>query len=577
VRAVAYIRVSDLSQVEGYSLDAQERLFLQHCKTKGWTPLQVYREEGRSAHSDSIRKRPVFRQLLEDASQGQFDVVVVHTLDRWARNQRVMLESLSILADHQVALASLSENIDYSTPQGRLFIQMLGGFAQYFSDSLATHVSKGLTQRAIQGRHVGGIPFGYASCWESQGAERKRLCHPEHPGGVHLVGPEADAVKEMFRQYATGTATLAQLAAWLNGQGFRTRNTKRLPGPDGLLTSGPRLFTTASVRGILHSPFYAGLVQHKDELYQGTHEPLISKEIFDLVETNLRKNSGRSRTLAPHPERDYLLKGLIRCAYCLMPMWSQTYKSGQRYYREHRASRSLEDCPSAGGAIKCEIPDEQMGRVISAIELGPMWQQQVLAIISVKDEVERVKEQRLRVKDKLKRLGKAFVDGVYDEKEYQRQRRQLELELESLVVPEADAAEEAGKLIQQLPDLWAGATLGERRQLLLTMLNGVYVDSKEERRIVALKPKPAFKALFQIATTKEGSGVMLYNEKTLTLSESSDDLCSWWRRGRVHLRFPHIRKRISFTTLNPWTARMPSLGRGRHSGIFALFAPHLPS
>jgi site-specific DNA recombinase len=350
-----------------------------------------------------------------------------------------------------------------------------------------------------------------------------------------LLKPEAIAVIEMFRQYATGTATLAQLAAWLNDQGFRTHNTKKLPGPDGLLTSGPRLFTTASVRGILHNPFYAGLVKHKDELYQGAHEPLISKETFDLVETNLQKNSGRSRTLAPHPERDYLLKGLIRCAYCLMPMWSQTYKSGQRYYREHRASRSLVDCPSAGGAITCHIPDEQMGRIVSAIELGPRWQQQVLAIISVKDEVERVKEQRLRVKDKLKRLGKAFVDGVYDEKEYQRQRRQLELELDSLVVPEADAAEEAGKLIQQLPDLWEGATLGERRQLLLTMLDGVYVDSKEERRIVALKPKPAFKALFQIATTKEGSRVVLYNEKTLALSESSDDLCSWWRRGRVQL------------------------------------------
>src|ERR687891_1604121 len=175
MRAVAYIRVSDLSQVEGYSLDAQERLFLQHCKTKGWTPIQVYREEGRSAHSDSIRKRPVFRQLLEDASQGQFDVVVVHTLDRWARNQRVMLESLAVLAEHEVALASLSENIDYSTPQGRLFIQMLGRFAQYFSDSLAAHVSKGLTQRAIQGRHVGGIPSATRPAGSPRGRRGKPL------------------------------------------------------------------------------------------------------------------------------------------------------------------------------------------------------------------------------------------------------------------------------------------------------------------------------------------------------------------------------------------------------------------
>jgi hypothetical protein len=224
-------------------------------------------------------------------------------------------------------------------------------------------------------------------------------------------------------------------------------------------------------------------------------------------------------------------------------MWSQTYKSGRRFYREHRASRSLEDCPYAGGAIKCNLPDEQMGQIISAIELGPMWQQQVMAIISVKDEVERVKEQRLRVKDKLKRLGKAFVDGVYEEREYQRQRRQLELELESLVVPEAEAAEEAGKLVQRLPDLWEGANLGERRQILLTMLDGVYVDSKEERRIVALKPKPAFKALFQIATTKEGSRVILYNEKTLASSESFGDLCSWWRRG------------LNYTLIHIWEDR----------------------
>jgi hypothetical protein len=134
-------------------------------------------------------------------------------------------------------------------------------------------------------------------------------------------------------------------------------------------------------------------------------------------------------------------------------------------------------------------------------------------------------------------LGKAYVDGVYDEGEYQRLRRQLELELETLVVPEADAAEAAGKLIQQLPDLWAGATATERRQLLLCMLDGVYVDSKEERSIVALKPKPAFQALFQIATTKEGSGVILFNEKAPAFSESSDELtmCSWWRRGRVEL------------------------------------------
>ena len=124
----------------------------------------------------------------------------------------------------------------------------------------------------------------------------------------------------MFRRYATGTTTLNQLAEGLNGRGLRTRNTRKLGGPDGSVIQGPRLFTHASVRGILHNTFYAGLVRHRKQFYPGVHEPLVSKEVFDVVQDKLRKNSGRSQTLTPRPERQYLLKGIIRCAYCLMPM-----------------------------------------------------------------------------------------------------------------------------------------------------------------------------------------------------------------------------------------------------------------
>ena len=85
LRAVAYLRVSDPSQVDGHSLDAQERLFYELCKSREWEAVKLYREEGKSAHVETISRRPVFRQLLEDAAKHEFDVVVVHTLDRWSR------------------------------------------------------------------------------------------------------------------------------------------------------------------------------------------------------------------------------------------------------------------------------------------------------------------------------------------------------------------------------------------------------------------------------------------------------------------------------------------------------------
>jgi len=523
-----------MSQVEGHSLAAQERLFYELCKSRGWEPVKVYREEGRSAHQESMKKRTVFRQLLDDAAKDQFDVVVVHTLDRWSRNLKVTLESLGTLARHNVSLVSITENIDYSTPQGKLFTQMIGGFAEYFSDSLGTHVSKGLSERAEEGKHTGGIPFGYESCWtdDAKGG-RKRQCDPEHPGGVHIHPTEGPVVAELFRRYAIGTTTLSQLAAWLNEQGFRTCNTRKLPDANGNLTSGPRLFTTASVRGILHNPFYAGRVSYKGELFSGSHEAIVAQEVFDLVKDTLKMNSGRSETLHPRPERQYLLKGIIRCAYCGMPMWAQTYNSGRSYYREHTGSRSHAICEAAGGSIPCHVADEQVGRLVEAIELEPQWLEEVLAIVSLKDEVERVKKEREKTQEKIRRMAQAYVDGLFPEDEYRRQKRLLEMELESLVVPQANAAEEAGKLLKDIPKLWAGANLEERRKLLLTMLDAVYVEAKEAKCIVAIKPKPAFRPIFQVATTREDSGVYIINEPPEITPEAR--MCFWWRRGRVEL------------------------------------------
>jgi site-specific DNA recombinase len=520
VRAVAYLRVSSLSQVEGHSLDAQERLFYETCKARGWQPVRIYREEGKTAHIENIARRPVFRQLLEDAGKNQFDVVVVHTLDRWSRKQKVTIESLTLLAKYNVFLASITENIDYSTPQGKLFTHMLGSFAEYFSDALSVHVTKGLQQRAYEGKHTGGIPFGYESCWiDGERGERKRRCNPEHPGGIHIHPIEGAAVRELFRRYSSGTTTLGELAVWLNEQGLRTRNTHKIPDANGNLVSGPKLFTTASVRGILHNPFYTGKVSYKGNLVNGAHEPLINPELFDLVQATLKKNSGRSETLQSRPAREYLLKGLIRCAYCGLPMWAQTYKSGKTYYREHNHCRSQAPCPSFGSSISCYIIDDQIGKLIEAIELRPHWLEQVLAILSLKDEVERVKKARQDVQEKLRRMAKAYIDGLFPDEEYNRQRRLMEMELESLVVPGVNAAEEAGNLIHNLPELWIEANLGERRKILLTMLDAIYVDAKKYRTIVAIKPKPPFIPIFQVAVSKKESSIRIINEPLETSSK----------------------------------------------------------
>ena len=186
--------------------------------------------------------------------------------------------------------------------------------------------------------------------------------------------------------------------------------------------------------------------------------------------------------------------------------------------------------------MPCRIPDEQMGRIVSAIVLPDAWMDRVLAQVHLADEVKRVTRERRKVEEQLKRLREVYLEGDLPREEYLRRKRGLDDRVQSLVVPGVDAAREAGKLLEDLPSLWQEADLFERRKLLLMMLDAVYVDTVEEKSIIAIRPKPAFQPIFEIATTREGSDVFLINEQPPVPDDPEATIpCSWWRRGRVEL------------------------------------------
>ena len=138
----------------------------------------------------------------------------------------------------------------------------------------------------------------------------------------------------------------------------------------------------------------------------------------------------------------------------------------------------------------------------------------MLAIVNLKDDVDRVKKERKQVQEKLKRMARTYIDGLLSEDEYSRQRKLFEQQLESLVTPEANAAEEAGKLIHDLPKLWSEANQEEQRKLLQTMLDAVYIDTKQLRSVIAVKPKPPFRPVFQVAAQQEGSLIHIIDDNS---------------------------------------------------------------
>ena len=137
--AVGYVRVSKEEETQGYSFDTQRAEIERYCESEGHELVRIYADEGLSARSDRISKRPGLSSLIDHAEQHQFDVVVVQSLGHWARGMRVQAEALQRLVDADVRFVSVAENMDSGTEFGRAFMKVLASFAEFFSNELSRH------------------------------------------------------------------------------------------------------------------------------------------------------------------------------------------------------------------------------------------------------------------------------------------------------------------------------------------------------------------------------------------------------------------------------------------------------
>ena len=113
------------------------------------------------------------------------------------------------------------------------------------------------------------------------------------------------------------------------------------------------------------------------------------------------------------------------------------------------------------------------------------------------------------IQEKLRRMAKTFIDGLLPDAEYNRQKKLLVMKLESSAIPEVNAAQEAGELIYNLPNLWKQADTLQRRKIVQSILDAVYIETKQYKTIVAIKPKPPFRPVLQMAVSKKGFDIRI--------------------------------------------------------------------
>ena len=459
-RAVGYVRVSTEEQVDGHSLDAQRREIERYATQQGLTLVGMYADEGVSAHTDRIEKRPQLCALLGDAARGTFDVVIVHTLDRWARNIRVQSEAFERLGRASVGFVSLTENFDFTTASGRMMLTVMGGVSEFFSDQLGVHVLKAQRQRAEMGLPIGPIPFGYVT---------------GPSGEPSLVeGTEAEAVREAFGARASGLSNGA-IATTLNESGFRTRT--------------GRLFTAHALKDLFNCRFYTGVVVFRDQVYPGRHEALVSGELFDRVQAR-RARRGPHRGTSDKPRG--VLAGIIKCARCGNALHAERGHQSRAMYRE----RHGQICDTNRRSLMSDAVDEQIADIFRSIELHPDWRTRIGALVQKPDGPSMTE-----LRERRGRLARAYSDGGYTLAEYEARLAALDAEIAFAAGSEPVEADEIAALLADLPSLWAEATPDERRRLIGPFIERVYIDV-ESKRISGIVPVPAFRALLDTAIRK---------------------------------------------------------------------------
>ena len=150
MRAAIYARVSTSNH--GQDVGMQTRELRQFCEARGWQFAGEYLDEGVSGAKDS---RPELNRLMADANRRRFDAVIVWKFDRFARSVSHLLRALETFNSLGIAFVSLSEQIDTTTPTGRMIFTVLGAVAELERSLIAERVRAGLRNAKAKGKRLG--------------------------------------------------------------------------------------------------------------------------------------------------------------------------------------------------------------------------------------------------------------------------------------------------------------------------------------------------------------------------------------------------------------------------------------
>jgi site-specific DNA recombinase len=342
MRYFLYARKStDTEDKQVLSIEAQLTELRNLAHREGLEIVEEFIEK-RSAKSPG---RPVFGDMMARIQNGEAQGILCWKIDRLARNPVDGGQIQWLLQQGVIRHIQTHDRAHYPN-DNVLMMSVELGMANEYIRQLSANTARGLRQKARTGIYPGLAPIGYLNDPRTK--------------TIRTNKKNATLVREMFERYATGTETLNDLALFLENS--------------DVLSKGKKRVNISRVSFILQNPFYYGHFRYADEVYEGKHEPIITKVLYDKANVVLRS---RGRTPAskavPSP-----YCGLLRCGECGMGITAEVKEKHQKngnihHYTYYRCTRKSKTQKCTESPIRSELLESQLTALLGEYTMPAEW------------------------------------------------------------------------------------------------------------------------------------------------------------------------------------------------------------
>ena len=390
-----YMRVSTEDQArEGFSLPEQKERLEAYCKFKGFVIKDYYTDAGISAKTGNYR--PEFERLKEDIKSKKINTIIALKQDRITRSIFDWEELMRFLEENDAYLDCVNDDINTTNANGKMVSRILMSVSQQEIERTSERTKVGLAGAIKQGHIPHQAPLGYKH-------KNKKLVID------HLT---KDVVIRIFELYHKG----------MSYQKISTLFNKEQ-------VLGKTNWRDSSIVAILENEIYKGDFVHGKRTkhptyYENVVEPIVSKEMWEECQVQKKKNSkSYQRTLT------YLFLQKLRCPKCnrILGGKATQKKNGNIYYYYY--------CHDCKINFKESLVEEYFNDFVNElVEYDSVVNQFFLPMIKQKfdEPQEELKKDINKQKDKLERIKRAYINGVFSLEEYNDERKLVESALEKL-------------------------------------------------------------------------------------------------------------------------------------------------